>query len=245
MSRPEIIVKKDVGELSSYAAQLFISIASETIGSRGSFSVSLAGGSTPRRLYSHLAEHHRSSLDWSKVSFFFGDERNVSPESRDSNFRMANETLLLPLEIQPSQIFRWRPEVGDPIAAAEEYDRTLRGHNDRHGRGIDLMLLGLGTDGHTASLFPHTAALTRRDRLAAENWVPHINDYRLTVTFPLINDSANVIFLIAGSEKAHVVAEVLEGEFRPDDLPAQFVVPVSGSLRWLLDRDASSRLAPR
>src|SRR5687767_14620510 len=242
MSSREIIVKKDSADLSAHAAELFVSIGAEAVQARGSFSISLAGGSTPRKLYSLLSnDPYRSALDWSKVVFFFGDERNVPPVSPDSNFRMANETLLEPLGISPEHIFRWRTELG-PEAAADGYEALLRQHMVVDGHGFDLVLLGLGSDGHTASLFPRSIALQECERLAVANWVDHLADYRLTVTFPTINRSSNVIFLVSGSEKAPVVAEVLEGAFQPDDLPAQFVIPENGPLYWLLDRGAAGNL---
>ena len=242
MSR-EIIVKKDAAALNSYAAELFSSIAADAIGARGRFSVVLSGGSTPRELYSLLsADPYRNAVDWRKVSFFFGDERNVPPDSPFSNFRMVNETLLTPLEIRPEQIFRWRTETGDPEATAKEYDETLGAHINSSGGGFDLVLLGLGSDGHTASLFPRTSALRERERVAVAHWVERLDDYRLTVTFPFINSSSNVIFLVSGREKASVVAEILEGDFRPDELPAQFVIPQNGSLYWLIDKSAANLL---
>ena len=243
MPSREIIVKTNVEELSACAAELFVEIAIDAIRTGGTFSVALAGGSTPRKLYSLLSsDAYRSKLAWSKVQFFLGDERNVPPDSPESNFRMVNETLLTPLDIEQPQIFRWRTELSDPHTAATDYDKILRRHFDRADRSFDLVLLGLGTDGHTASLFPHTPALAEMEKFAVANWVDKLNDYRLTVTFPAINGASSVIFLVSGGDKATAAAEVLEGEFRPDEFPAQLVIPEHGSQHWLLDESAASLL---
>ena len=155
---------------------------------------------------------------------------------------MANETLLQPLEIAPSRIHRWRSELADAGQAANEYEIDLRAHFARSGRPLDLVLLGLGEDAHTASLFPNTPALSEIERFAVANRVEKLNADRLTMTFSAINDAANVIFLVSGRYKAEAVQSVLEGEFRPDDLPAQLVNPKSGDLYWLLDEVAASLL---
>lgn len=243
MSSPEIIIDTDPEKLIPHAADLFVRIARDSIDRFDSFAVALAGGSTPRKLYSLLSsDRYRSAIDWSKAAFFFGDERNVPADSSESNFRMANESLLEPLAADPSQIHQWRMELANPDSVADDYDQTLRRQFDTAARGFDLVLLGLGTDGHTASLFPHTRALSEQGRFAAANWVDELNDHRLTVTFPVINNASNVVFLVCGSEKAPAVARVLEGEFRPDELPAQLVIPEDGSLYWLLDAAAAAEL---
>lgn len=243
MPAPEIVINGDLDELISHAADLFVQIARDAIVRFDSFAVALAGGSTPRKLYSLLSsDDYRSALDWSKAAFFFGDERNVPSDSPESNFRMANESLLAPLKAELAQIHRWRTELADPATAANDYDQTLRRHCEAKARGFDLVLLGLGPDGHTASLFPRTRALRERGRLAVANWVDELDDHRLTITFPVVNRASNVVFLVTGIEKASAVAEVLEGEFRPDDFPAQLVIPENGSIYWLLDEDAASQL---
>jgi 6-phosphogluconolactonase len=243
MKGREIVITKTPEELSSHAARLFARVGRDAMDRFGSFAVALAGGSTPRKLYSLLSSNqYRSGIDWSKVSFFFGDERNVSADSPQSNYRMAKESLLEPLGIVASRVHRWRTELDDPDAIANDYEDKVRRHFAREGRGFDLVLLGLGTDGHTASLFPHTRALHERERYAIANWVDKLGAYRLTETFPAINRAANVLFMVAGTEKAAAVAQVLEGEFRPDEFPAQLVIPENGSLYWLLDRAAGANL---
>jgi 6-phosphogluconolactonase len=239
----QILIKQNLDELSRAAVDQFAQIGNRSIVAHGSFSVALAGGSTPHHLYSLLAsENHRLKLDWSRVEFFFGDERHFPPESDQSNYRMANETLLEPLNISADCIHRWKSELPDANEAADAYDTELRQHFDRSGRSLDLVLLGLGEDAHTASLFPNTPALSEIERLAVANRVEKLNADRLTMTFSTINDAANVIFLVSGRYKAEAVEAVLEGEFRPDEFPAQLVNPKSGNLYWMLDEDAASLL---
>lgn len=235
---PNIIIRKDAEGLSAAAADRFVEFANTAIDSRGSFSVALAGGNTPRELYRLLAsKKYRAAIDWKKVSVFLGDERNVPPDSPDSNFRMVREELLRPLGIDENNSFRWQTELGDPATIAARYEELLRAEAP-----LDLVLLGLGSDAHTASLFPHTDALRETERLAVANWIPKLNDHRFTMTFPVINRALNVIFLVAGEEKAEAVAYILEGEFRPDQYPAQLVKPAGGDLYWLLDEGAASSL---
>ena len=236
----KILIKSDLDEISEAAAGLFVAIAIESVSTRGKFSVALAGGSTPRVLYTLLAsDKYRGKINWSKVRFFFGDERNVPPDSADSNYRMANETLFAPLGIRANTVYRWKTEL-DPNEAAAEYDKELEANGP-----LDLVLLGLGADAHTASLFPHTDALRERERLVAANWVEKLGDHRLTMTFASINAARDVMFIVSGEEKANAVAAVLEGPSRPEALPAQGVKPANGNLFWLLDSTAASRLKKR
>ena len=262
-----ILIKRDPDELSSAAAELFVQIARTSIAERRSFSVALAGGSTPRTLYSLLAREHKTAIDWSKVTFFFTDERNVPNDSPESNYRMAKETLFEPLSISQGNVVSWVTELQDPKEIASLYDLEIslaldptvapsRNFTELEADKIlatsetwqdglprfDLILLGLGSDSHTASLFPHTAALRETEKLAVANWVEKLNDFRLTITFPVINNASNVIFLVAGAEKVQAVTNVLEGPFDPDDFPAQRVRPENGILYWLLDKAAASSL---
>ena len=237
MYRRTVQIKSNRNELAELASEFIVLIASREMHHKSRFSVALSGGSTPLLLYSLLAsERYASRVDWSRATFFFGDERNVPPDSEESNYRMANESLLTPLSIPPGQVHRWPTELG-PVPAAHQYERMLETHGP-----LDVTLLGLGADAHTASLFPHTEALVETDKLAVANWVEELRDYRLTMTFPAINESKYVIFVVSGEDKAKAVAEVLEGEFRPDDLPAQSVNPRLGTVHWLLDDAAASGL---
>lgn len=241
----KVQIENDLDDLSHAAARLLIEIARRANQSRGSFSIVLSGGSTPRYLYSLLASpKYAHAIDWTAANIFIGDERNVLPEAPESNYRMAKEILLEPLGIDLDRVVRFRTELGDVELVAADYERELAARLGPGGR-FDVVLLGLGSDAHTASLFPRTAALRETERLAVANWVAGLNDHRLTITFPAINRSANVMFLVSGAEKSGAVAEIIEGESRPDDLPAQRVDPNDGELYWLLDELAAAKLKNR
>ena len=249
-------VFSDLQALSCEAAKKFIEIGSEAINKRGQFSVVLAGGSTPKSLYQLLAaEKFKNQIDWKKVFFFFGDERNVLPDSDESNFRMANENLLKPLQIPEENIFRWQTELENIEFIAEKYEQTIKrffnlernppataGGSDKTYPRFDLILLGMGADGHTASLFSFTKALNETEKIAAANTVEKLETVRLTLTFPVINNAANVIFLVSGADKAATLKEVLEGAFQPLKYPSQSVKPDSGNLLWLVDEPAARLL---
>lgn len=225
-------------ELSEKAAEFFIETANKGINQNGRFTVALSGGSTPKLLHQKLVS---ASLDWKKVFFFFGDERNVPPDRHESNFRMAFETLFHPLNIEHANIYRWQTEIGNPLEVAIDYAFRAATFFEGFPR-FDLILLGLGTDGHTASLFPQTEALEESSDIAVANWVDKLEEERFTLTFPLINNAANIAFLVSGKEKAATLKEVIEGEFRPKILPAQSVSPANGTLHWFADKAAASLL---
>lgn len=241
-----IHILKDISEVSQFAATKFISIGNAAIKKRGQFAVALAGGSTPKILYQLLAtDEFRDQIDWQKVFFFFGDERDVSPMSDRSNFRMANENMLKSLKIPKTNIIRWQTEIIDADGVAIAYEKSLmRFFELSLGKlpHFDLVLLGMGEDGHTASLFPQTTALKETTRLAVSTFVEKLDANRLTMTFPVINNSANIIFLICGEDKAESLHEVLEGERNPDKFPSQNIAPANGKLLWILDEDASKLL---
>jgi len=211
--------------------------------------VALAGGATPKLLYTLLAtEPHRRHLPWPRTHVFWGDERCVPPDHPESNYRMAHEALLRHLPIPPEQIHRMRGEDPDPERAAAEYEERLR--TAFHGQAgalprLDLVLLGMGADGHTASLFPHTEAVREQQRWVVRNHVPKLQADRLTLTAPVINWGATILFLVAGNDKAAALQEVLEGPADPERLPAQLIRPTAGRLVWLVDLAAASRLAGR
>jgi 6-phosphogluconolactonase len=246
----EIVVLANPTEVAQEAARRFEAIAKEAIERQGRFTVALSGGSTPKVLYNLLAEEPcRTALDWKKVYFFFGDERTVPPDHADSNYRMAHEALLSKIETPPDQIYRMRGE-DEPGHAAEAYCAILReffglrkgGAAPENFPRFDLVLLGMGPDGHTASLFPNTAALEKRDVPATANYVPQQNTMRLTLTFPSINRAANVLFLVTGKDKAEVLKEVLHGEFQPQAYPSQLIQPTNGKLTYLMDKPATEQL---
>lgn len=262
----EIFIEKDPDAVATHAADIFIETASTAITERGRFSASLSGGSTPKRLYQLLSsEQYRRSLDWTKAVFFIGDERNVPPDDEKSNLRMINETLIRPLGVETPKIYGWPVGIGKPEEVAQSYERELSedfgtgqlSDVDRDETGatkpnsqtrrtdipaFDLFLLGLGTDCHTASLFPNTFALEDTGHLTAANLVPQIDDVRFTLTFPVINAARTILFLVTGEEKAVAVSDVIECEFDPTNKPAQGVRPTNGRLIWLLDRPAASSL---
>jgi 6-phosphogluconolactonase len=229
-------------------ANEFTRVALGAVQSKGQFTVVLSGGSTPRTLFSLLATDPvlRRRIPWEKCCFFGGDERHVGPEHSASNFRMVRETLLSKIPVQPLGVFRIRGELADPLKAARDYEQALRGffhlENGELPRS-DLLLLGLGPDGHTASLFPESEALCEYRQLVAANWVHKLSSYRITMTIPVLNNSAQVVFLVCGEDKAQVLKAVLEGASQPEQLPAQFISPHNGKLSWYVDRAAAQLLS--
>ncbi|GAP63498.1 6-phosphogluconolactonase [Ardenticatena maritima] len=227
------------------AAQTIVRLLTDAIAARGVCSLALAGGSTPREVYRLLATPTwRDRLDWSRVHVFWGDERTVPPDHPDSNYRMAHEALLAHVPIPPENIHRMAGEQPPDVAAAA-YAEELRAHFGLPFGAwprFDLILLGMGDDGHTASLFPHTDALCDWEHLTHALFVPKLNTWRLTLTVPTINHARHVLFLVRGAPKAATVARVLEGVFAPKTFPAMLIHPRDGTLTWLLDRDAAHQL---
>jgi 6-phosphogluconolactonase len=242
-AQPEIRILNTPAELFQAAATEFAALALRALQSRERFSVALSGGSTPKSLYTLLASGSIPSIPWEKIFFFFGDERCVPPDHPDSNYRMARETGLFS-KVPEGNVFRIHTEVGDAHSAARAYEQTLQkffGLQPGEFPRFDLVLLGLGPDGHTASLFPGTAALNENSRLVVANWVDKFQTYRITLTLPVLNRSACVMFLASGSDKATIVHEVLENENA--NLPSQKVRPADSRLLWLLDRAAAGGLS--
>jgi 6-phosphogluconolactonase len=222
MKIPEIKVLPTADALAHAAAELVVVEGQAAIELRGRFSLALSGGSTPKAMHKILAsDEFRDQLDWSKVEIFFGDERTVPPEHADSNYRMAKETLLSKVPIPGDNVYRMRGEI-DPNEAAKEYGQMLK---EKFGDGgLDLIFLGMGDDGHTASLFPHTEALHETKHRCVANHVEKLNTWRITLTAPFINRAARVAILVSGASKAARLAEVLEGARDPERLPVQAVV---------------------
>ena len=223
--------------LAEAAARLFVERARRAIDASGRFAVALAGGSTPASAYELLAAGHRDALDWGRVHFFFGDERGVPPDHEDSNYRMAEGALLS--HVRPGSVHRMRGEL-PPAEAAALYDGELR---EFFGGApvFDLVMLGIGEDGHTASLFPRTPALDVKDRFAVENPVEKLGTTRITLTVPAINASRHAVFLVGGEGKAEALKEILEGNADPRDYPAKLVRP-AGGVTWMVDRAAARLL---
>jgi 6-phosphogluconolactonase len=214
-------------ELARGAAEYFVARSGEAVARKGFFTVALSGGSTPKALYQLLVD---LDVPWSQTHFFWSDERHVPPDHPDSNYRMAYEAMLARVPVPESNIHRVHGENPDAAEAANEYEQTLL--------PLDLILLGLGTDGHTASIFPGSEVLNETKRLVAAPWVEKFNAYRITMTLPLLNNGASVLFLVSGADKAGIVKEVIEG---PKQYPAQFVQPAHGQLLWMLDKDAAAK----
>jgi 6-phosphogluconolactonase len=238
-------VYADTPTLTRAAADEFVRSGADAIRRRGRFDIALAGGSTPRSVYSLLASTHAGSLSWDKVHLFFGDERSVGPDDPQSNYRMVRETLLSNPVMQP---VLHRIEAERPAEeAADRYEGELRNHFGVPPPAqpqFDLVLLGMGTDGHTASLFPATAALDEKRRAVVANMVPQLQTKRITLTFPAINQARRVIFLTAGADKATVLAEVLSGMSDGEAYPSQLVRP-AGELHWMVDIAAAKEWLER
>ena len=234
----DLRILKSKEDLARAAAELFERKSSEAVAQKEFFTVALSGGSTPKALYELLADQFCDQIPWSNIHFYWSDERHVPPDHPESNYRIANEAMLSRVPISPQHVHRVISE--NPAAdAAQDYEDTIVkqiGGNPR----IDLILLGLGTDGHTASLFPGSEVLHETKRLVAAPWVEKLSTYRITMTLPLLNNGASVVFLVSGAEKAQIVKEVLEG---PEKYPAQAVKPINGELIWMLDQDAAKLLS--
>jgi len=241
----DIRIFDDPAKLFQGAAEEFASQATAAVRSRGRFTVALSGGSTPRSLYTLLAQNH--SLPWYKVYFFFGDERHVPPDSPESNYRMAREALLSKIPTPGTNVFRVPAEDPDATEAAKAYEQTLRRFFDLPAAGFprfDVVLLGMGPDGHTASLFPGTSALQEKSRWVVSNWVDKFKTDRITLTLPVVNNAAVVMFLVSGQDKASPLKEVLEGTEPGELLPSKLIKPREGELIWMVDRAAGAQLAP-
>lgn len=239
--RVQVKIVTDNTVLARAAAQEFHRLAEDAVQERGRFSVALSGGNTPRTVYSLLAAEHRE-LPWDRIHVFFGDERAVPPQHPDSNFRMASESLLAKVPIPETNVHRIRAEL-EPEVAARDYEDQLREFFHPVANAwprFDLVLLGLGDDGHTASLFPGTTALHESVHTVTANWVEKLKTFRITLTYPVLNHAAEVIFLVAGEGKSQIFADVLKpGE---DQYPAQLVLPEEGRVLWLADQEAARLL---
>jgi 6-phosphogluconolactonase len=212
------------------------------------FRVALSGGSTPKTLYTLLATDAalRAQVPWDKTQFFFGDERHVPPDHKDSNYRMANEAMLSQTPIKPEQVHRIKSEYEDAERAAQEYEQDLRASFQLAAGGLprfDLFLVGMGDEGHALSLFPGTKALHDNGRLVMRNWVGKFYTERITMTAPVANNAALIIFMVTRADKAPALRAVLEGPHEPEQLPSQLFAPTNGKLLWLVDTAAASMLS--
>lgn len=242
----EVRVFPSAGRVQRAAAEIFADAAVEAGRARGRFTVALAGGSTPRGAYELLArEPLRGRVPWADVHVFWGDERHVPPDHPDSNYRMAREALLAHVPLTEGNVHRIPAENPDTSATAATYEQTLRRlFTTSAGRAprFDLILLGMGPDGHTASLFPGGRAVEERERLVVAEHVEGVGGWRITLTLPVLNAAARVVFLVTGAEKAAALATVLGPEGARSGLPAALVRPSEGRLSWLVDAPAARLL---
>jgi 6-phosphogluconolactonase len=242
-SARSIEVLANAVDLYHAAAEEFVSVGRAAIGGQGRFTVALSGGSTPKALYSLLASNY-ANFAWNRIFLFFGDERHVPPTDPESNYRMVQESLLSKITIPAENVFRVLAENPDAAAAAADYEAQIRRFFEiKSGEfpRFDLILLGVGPDGHTASLFPDSEALNEQSRLVVANWVAKFNTHRITFTFPVLNRAAEVMFLASGPDKADMLHQVLETKITPP-LPSQRVEPTDGKLLWMLDEAAAAKL---
>ena len=235
-------------ELFAAAAEEVVTATTEAIADQGRFTIALSGGSTPKSLFNLLATNARTALPWDRMFFFWGDERHVPPTDPDSNYRMADEAMLSKVPVPPGNVFRFAAENPDAAAVADAYETTLRKFfklEPGQTPQFDLILLGMGPDGHTASLFPGTPALQEKSRLVVANWVEKLKTHRLTLTLPVLNAARCVMFLVSGTDKSTALRAVLEGDAPAEQYPAKLVKPTSGDLIWMVDRAAASELTAK
>lgn len=240
---PNVLVFDTPEEVALAAAQRFVEYAKQAIAEHGRFSVALSGGNTPKRVYELLASgSYKNLIEWSKVHLFFGDERSVPPDHPDSNYAMVYQALISKIDIPRSNVHRIAGEV-NPEESAVAYERELRDFFGAVAASrFDLAFMGLGDDGHTASLFPNSEAVAEKSRWVVATKAPSGQD-RISLTLPAINNAAHVLFLVTGSGKAQRLAEVLGNRAGTNKLPAQLIMPVNGTLEWLIDRSAASLLS--
>ncbi len=233
--------------LAEAAAKHFAERVAQSVTKRGRARIAISGGSTPKATFALLADPagpYAAGLPWDKIALFWVDERSVGPEDADSNYRMTKEALLSKVPLNPEQVHRMEGEL-DPEEAASKYESVIRREFRLEGAEaprFDGIWLGMGDDGHTASLFPHTEGIHQLGRIVIANHVPQKNTWRITLTSPVINEASDVVFLIAGADKAAPLEQMLFGDYDPETLPSQLVQPRNGSLTLLLDQAAAARL---
>lgn len=241
----ELNISQTPDEVLLKLAAYFVEVAEKSIKSHGRFSVSLSGGNSPKKLHSLLAAAPFSTqIDWTKVDFFFGDERNVPQDDKDSNYLMAKQTLFEPLNIPDSQIFPVETALG-PEEAAKAYTKTILEYFKGREPRFDLIILGLGDNSHTASLFPHTPVLHDDTVSVQALYIDEVKMFRITKTAPLINLAHHIAFLVYGEGKALAVRHIIEDERNIDEYPAQLIAPVDGDLVWFMDEPAAAGLAKK
>lgn len=239
--RRDIVIPGDAQETLKYCAEQFISIGNAAIKEKGKFNVALSGGSTPKALFRLLASpEYRDSIDWGHINLFWSDERNVPADDAQSNYKMAMDAGFASLPIPEDHIYRMEAEGIEIEAAAKKYEALLQEH--LHEGSFDLVMLGMGEDGHTASLFPKTHGLHTDDRLVIANFVPQLNTWRMTLTYECINSSRHISIYLIGKNKAEMLKRVLAGAQDPDELPIQKIGTRHHKALWIVDADAASEL---
>lgn len=242
-----LVVYTDSQSFIDGVADFIAGLAAKSIAERGRFTIALSGGSTPRPIYARLATAgYAERIDWSRVHIFFGDERCVPPNDSRSNYRMVRETLLDRAQppLLPGNIHRIQGEI-DPAQATLIYEQELQSlFRTSTFPAFDLICLGMGDNGHAASLFPGTAALREKERWVVPQYVEVMATWRVTLTAPLINAARDIAFLVEGAGKAETLWRVLAGPYQPEVLPAQLIQPVSGQLHWLMDAAAAAKVKP-
>jgi 6-phosphogluconolactonase len=245
----KVQIVADSDAMSRAVAGTIVEHVSESLRTRDFYTMALSGGSTPRRLYSMLANdaNQREQIPWERIHFFWGDERHVPPGHPDSNYLMAYNALLSKVPIPSRNIHRIRAEDSDADKAAADYEleihRFFKIETGQMPR-FNCVLLGMGPDGHTASLFPGTSALEETKRMVVANWVEKFQSYRITLTVPVFNNADHIMFLVGGGEKADMLKAVLEGDSKTTRFPVQLIQPAHGEVTWFLDHSAASRLKP-
>jgi 6-phosphogluconolactonase len=245
----EIYILKDGPAIARRAAEIFVEAAQSAVQRSGTFTVALAGGSTPKLLYSLLATDPalRAKLPWDKMQLFFGDERHVGPDDPQSNYKMAFDSMIGKVPLKPAQVHRMKGEVPDAEQAAREYEQELQNHFQlKEGQlpRFDLVLVGMGDEGHCLSLFPGTKALhPAPGRTVVSNWVGKLFTERITITAPVASNAAMSLFTVTGKEKSLALKAVLEGPYEPEQLPSQLLQPTNGKLLWLVDQTAAAMLS--
>lgn len=236
-------IQRDQDALVHYAAARIVKIVRASLDFNDSFSLALAGGSTPRPIYEQLATTYKDALDWSKIHLWFGDERSVLPDDAQSNYHMVNEALLQHIDMPETNVHRMKGE-DDPATAAAAYESELLAFFGDHDQWFDMTLLGMGEDGHTASLFPGTAAVHETAKFVIAHHVEAKGDLsRITLTFPALLKSCNIMFLVSGEGKADALHEVLNGDDAPDTYPSQVIARGDHEhIIWAVDEAAASKL---
>ncbi len=238
----EIIVFENAATLQKSVAQKIIELSSIYIHEHGRFTIALSGGSTPSGLYTLLATvNYADQMDWKNVFVFWGDERMAGMNEKENNGYIAQKILLDKINIPPQNIYRINTTL-TPADAAKDYGNKIKTFFHSDLPSFDLILLGMGTNGHTASLFPHTDILHESKLLVKEVYLKEQNNFRISFTIPLINNAAHVFFLVSGNEKAAMLHTILNGEYLPESYPAQFINPKSNNLYWFIDEPAASQI---